>query len=230
MNIEKTNDYREVIERLKERIAEARLAVLKAVNRELIGLYWEIGRTIVEKQEELGWGENIVEQIARDLQAELPGVRGFSRRNLINMRRYYLTYRDDLKVQTLSAQLPWSHNTLILEACKTAEERAFYLEAAARLNLSYRALERQVRGGEYGRYLLNQTNFPQTLAPVQAERAPSPKSRPPNRVEALAPLLTHSDASKVHARSMGHEICGQGRLADTTRSGDIRRYPGQPVC
>lgn len=171
MDIERTDDYKEVIQRLKERIAEARLAALKAVNRELIGLYWEIGRTIVEKQEELGWGENIVEQIARDLQAELPGVRGFSRRNLFNMRRYYLTYKDDPKVQTVSAQIPWSHNTLIMEVGKTPEERAFYLEAAARFNLSYRALERQVRGGEYGRYLLNQTNFPQTLSSVQAERA-----------------------------------------------------------
>lgn len=125
----------------------------------------------MEKQEELGWGENIVEQIARDLQAELPGVRGFSRRNVFNMRRYYLTYRDDAKVQTVSAQIPWSHNTLILDTCKSEEERTFYLEAAARFNLSYRALERQIRGGEYGRYRLNQTNFPQTLSPMQAKQA-----------------------------------------------------------
>jgi hypothetical protein len=76
------------------------------VNRELIGLYWGIGRTIVEKQEELGWGEGIVEQIAHDLQAEFSGVRGFSRRNVFNMRRYFLTYRGDPKVQTVSAQIP----------------------------------------------------------------------------------------------------------------------------
>lgn len=171
MDIEQSESYKEILRRLKERIAEAQLAALKAVNRELIGLYWDIGRTIVEKQEELGWGENIVEQIARDLQVEFPGVRGFSRSNVFNMRRYYLTYRDNPKVQTVSGQIPWSHNTLILDRCKTEAERAFYLEAAARFSLSYRALERQIKGNEHGRYLQNQTNFPETLSPVQAERA-----------------------------------------------------------
>lgn len=118
MDIQRSDDYRQVLESPKDRIARARLAALKAVNRELIGLYWDIGRTIVEKQEELGWGENIVEQIAGDLQVELPGVRGFSRRNLFNMRRFYLTYKGNQKVQTVPAQIPWSHNTFILGTCK----------------------------------------------------------------------------------------------------------------
>lgn len=87
------------------------------------------------------------------------------------MRRYYLTYKGDEKVQTVSAQIPWSHNTLILDTCKSTEERSFYLDAASRFHLSYRALERQVRGGEYQRYLLNQTNFPQTQPAIQVERA-----------------------------------------------------------
>ncbi len=63
-------------------------------------------------------------------------------------------------MQTLSAQIPRSYNTLILDTCNSAEERAFYLDATARFNLSYRALERQIRGGEHQRYLSNQTNFP----------------------------------------------------------------------
>lgn len=168
---QRSDDYKRLLQTLKERIAQAQLAAFKAVNRELIGLYWDIGRTVAEKQELYGWGENIVEQIAHDLQVEFPGVRGFSRRNVFNMRRFYLTYRDDPKVQTVSAQIPWSHNTLILDTCKSTEERIFYLDAAARFNLSHRALERQIRSGEYQRYLLNQTNFQQTLPPVQAERA-----------------------------------------------------------
>jgi predicted nuclease of restriction endonuclease-like (RecB) superfamily len=169
--IETSADYRRLLETLKERVAQAQLTALKAVNRELIALYWDIGRTIVEKQEQLGWGESIVAQVARDLQSEFPGVRGFSRSNVFNMRRYYLTYRDDPKVQTVSGQIPWSHNTLILDTCKAPEERAFYLEAAARFNLSYRTLNRQIRGDEYQRYLQNQTNFPQTLPEAQAARA-----------------------------------------------------------
>lgn len=171
MSIERSDDYKLLLQALKERVAQAQFAALKTVNRELINLYWDIGRTIVEQQERLGWGENIVEQVARDLRAEFPGVRGFSRRNVFNMRRYYLTYQSDPKVQTLSAQIPWSHNTLILDICKTEEERAFYLDTAARFNLSYRVLERQIRGGEYQRYQLNQTNFSQTLPPIQVRQA-----------------------------------------------------------
>ncbi len=171
MDIQRSDDYKLMLEALKERVSQAQYQALKAANHELITLYMDIGRIIVEKQEQLGWGESVVEQLARDLQVEFPGVRGFSRRNVFNMRRFYLTYRDDPKVQTVSAQIPWSHNTLILDACKIPEERIYYLNTAAQLNLSYRALERQVRGGEYQRYLQNQTNFPQTLPPMQAERA-----------------------------------------------------------
>jgi predicted nuclease of restriction endonuclease-like (RecB) superfamily len=170
-NIDTASDYRLVLENLKARVRQAQYHALKAVNRELIALYWDIGRTIIEKQEQYRWGENVVSQLARDLQAEFPGVRGFSRRNLFYMRQFYLAYKDEEKVQTVSAQVPWSHNTLILDSCKNLEERLFYLESAERFNLSYRALERQVRGGEYQRYQLNQTNFPQTLPLPQAERA-----------------------------------------------------------
>lgn len=171
MDIQRSNDYKQVLQSLNERVARAQLAALKAVNRELIGLYWDIGRTIVEKQEQLGWGDSIVEQIAGDLQVEFPGVRGFSRSNVFNMRRYYLTYRDDPKVQTVSGQIPWSHNTLIMETCKSADERTFYLDTASRFHLSYRALERQMRGDEYGRYLQNQTNFQETITPATADQA-----------------------------------------------------------
>lgn len=166
-----SDDYRQMLEDLKKRVQQAQYQALKAVNRELVALYRDIGRIIVEKQEQFGWGENVVMQLARDLQVDFPGVRGFSRSNVFNMRRYYLTYRDDPKIQTVSGQIPWSHNTLIMEACKSAEERTFYLDVASRFNLSYRALERQVRGDEYRRYLQNQTNFQETLPPQQADRA-----------------------------------------------------------
>jgi predicted nuclease of restriction endonuclease-like (RecB) superfamily len=170
-NIQRSDDYKHLVQDLRERVAQAQLAALRAANQELVRLYWDIGRAIVDKQEQFGWGEGVVEQLARDLQVEFPGVRGFSRRNVFYMRRFYLAYRDDQKVQTLSAQIPWSHNTLVLDRCKAPEERAFYIEHAANFRLSYRALERKVRDGEYSRYLLNQTNFDQTLAPQHVEHA-----------------------------------------------------------
>lgn len=170
-DLQRSDDYRQVLEALKERITRSRYEALKAVNRELILLYRDIGRIIVEKQEQLGWGDGVVEQLGRDLQTEFPGVRGFSRRNVFYMRRFYLAYRDDEKVQTVSAQIPWSHNTLILDRCKSPEEREYYLGVAARFRLSYRTLDKKVREDEYSRYLLNQTNFGQTLAPQQIEHA-----------------------------------------------------------
>lgn len=147
-HIQRSDDYRRLVQDLKERVSQAQLAALRAANQELVRLYLDIGRTIVEKQEQFGWGEGVVEQLARDLQVEFPGVRGFSRRNVFYMRRFYLAYRADQKVQTVSAQIPWSHNTLVLDRCKAPEERAFYIEHAARFRLSYRALERKVRDSE----------------------------------------------------------------------------------
>jgi predicted nuclease of restriction endonuclease-like (RecB) superfamily len=170
-DIQNADDYKLALQSVKERVLEAQHAALKAVNRELILLYRDIGRIIVEKQAQYGWGDGIVEQLARDLQTEFPGVRGFSRRNIFYMRSFYLAYKDNEKVQTVSAQIPWSHNTLILDRCKDMEARIYHIRNAAELHLSYRALERKVRDGDYGRYLLNQTNFGQTLAPSDLEHA-----------------------------------------------------------
>jgi hypothetical protein len=93
MDLLAPDSYSGVLQAVKERVRQAQYTALKKVNKELIGLYRNIGRTIVEKQEQFGWGESIVEQLARDLQAECPGVRGFSRRNVFDMCRFYLTYR-----------------------------------------------------------------------------------------------------------------------------------------
>ncbi|MDR1280049.1 MAG: PDDEXK nuclease domain-containing protein, partial [Opitutaceae bacterium] len=88
-----TPDYATFVADLKSRIASARLTAARTVNRELILLYWDIGKTIVEKQELLGWGESVVEMLSRDLQSEFPGISGFSARNLWDMRRFFAAYR-----------------------------------------------------------------------------------------------------------------------------------------
>ncbi len=88
-------DYSRFIAELKERIQSARIAAARAVNRELILLYWDIGRAIVEKQKALGWGDSIVEQLARDLQREFPAVKGFSSFNLWRMRQLFLEHSSE---------------------------------------------------------------------------------------------------------------------------------------
>lgn len=89
-----TEEYRQFISDIKARITAARLSAARAVNRDLILLYWDIGRGIAEKQKILGWGESVVDRISSDLQAAFLGTAGFSPRNLWDMKRFYLAYTD----------------------------------------------------------------------------------------------------------------------------------------
>src|SRR3954447_16257415 len=96
MDIQLSDEYKQVLAALKERIIQSQYQALKAVNRELVKLYWDIGHIIADKQEQLGWGENmhVIDQLAADLRAAFPGVRGFSARNLRYMRDFYRLYPD----------------------------------------------------------------------------------------------------------------------------------------
>jgi len=120
-------DYSQLLNTLKERVRAAQYASLKAVNTELVGLYWDIGRMLVERQQDAAFGASLAEQLAKDLQAEFPGMAGFSRRNIFYMREFYLLYRDDERVQPLVAQIGWTHNLVIFQRCKTPLEREFYI-------------------------------------------------------------------------------------------------------
>ena len=103
-------EYQSFISEVKNRIHSAQYEALKAVNKELVGLYWDIGRMISEKQEELGWGKSVVEEIAKDLKLEFPEQKGFSTMNLWLTVSYYSEYKNDTIMQTLSADLSFSHN------------------------------------------------------------------------------------------------------------------------
>ncbi len=101
--------YKEFVCEIKQKIYESQYASLKKVNKELLKLYWNIGKMIKDKQEKMRWGKSIVEKLALDLHNEFPGIKGFSSRNLWNMRNYYVAYRKNTKLQTLSAEISWSH-------------------------------------------------------------------------------------------------------------------------
>ena len=104
------NGYGNLLGEIRERIRSAQHAALRAVNKELIGLYWDIGRMIVERQKGESWGKSVVEQLARDLQSEFPGIRGFSSQNLWKMKQFYESYAGNEKLSTLSREIGWSHN------------------------------------------------------------------------------------------------------------------------
>jgi predicted nuclease of restriction endonuclease-like (RecB) superfamily len=88
-------DYSIFLAALKERILQARTSAARAVNRDLVQLYWDIGGAIVEKQRALGWGESVIDRLSSDLRAAFPQSSGFSPRSLRDMKRFYLIYTDD---------------------------------------------------------------------------------------------------------------------------------------
>jgi len=115
--INKTNQYLDFIAEIKNRIRQAQYSAFKAVNREMIGLYWDIGRMIIERQAKYAWGKAVVENMARDLQTEFPGMQGYSKDNLWRMRKFYLQYKDSAKLAPLVQEIGWAHNVVIMEMC-----------------------------------------------------------------------------------------------------------------
>jgi len=163
--------YRKLLVEVKERIRSAQYAALKAVNTELVGLYWDIGRMIVERQENAKQGAAIAEQLSRDLQAEFPGITGFSRRNVFYMREFYLLYRDNRRMQPLVAQIGWTHNLVIFQRCKDPLEREFYIRMTRKFGWSKNVLIHQIENQTYEQSLLGQSNFKQALTKEQHAQA-----------------------------------------------------------
>ncbi len=156
-------DYSVLLGDIKRRIRAAQYEALKAVNKELIALYWDIGRMIVERQRAEAWGKSVVERLAQDLQAEFPGVGGFSARNIWYMRNFYLTYSGNEKLQPMVAEIGWTHNLVIMERCKDDLQREFYLRMTRKFGWTKNVLVHQVENQTYEKTLLSQTSFDQTL-------------------------------------------------------------------
>ena len=162
MSVRVTAEYKTFLKEIKERIHKAQYDAFKAVNKELINLYWDIGKSIVLKQEKLGWGKAIVETLAKDLQKEFPGLQGFSSRNLWNMRTFYLTYKDSQKLQPLVAEISWTKNVIIMERCKDDARREFYIKTIRKFGWTKDFLINHLEAGAFERYMANQTNFDKT--------------------------------------------------------------------
>ncbi len=155
--------YAALLGAVKDRIRSAQYAALKAVNKELIALYWDIGRMIVERQQGESWGKAVVENLAHDLQDEFPGIKGYSARNLLYMRNVYTAYRDSAKLQQLVAEIAWGQNIVIMERCKDPLQREFYLRMARCMGWSRSVLVHQIENQNYEKTLLSQNNFDAAL-------------------------------------------------------------------
>ena len=156
-------EYADILAALKERVRSAQYAALKAVNTELVGLYWDVGGLLVERQTDGTWGKSVVQQLAVDLQQAFPGVGGFSASNLWRMKAFFEAYRDQEKLAPLVREIGWSHNLVILERCSDALQREFYLRMTRKFGWSKNVLIHQISNQSYEKSLLGQTNFDKAL-------------------------------------------------------------------
>ncbi len=146
-------------------IREARNRALSNINKELINLYWQVGQYISKKVASAEWGKSIVSNLAEHIQRTEPDIKGFNVRNLWRMKQFYEIYKDHPKLSPLVTQLSWTNNLIIITACKTEEEREFYLHLAIKEKYSKRELERQIVTGIFERTKIAQTK----LSPVMRE-------------------------------------------------------------
>ena len=156
-------EYRPLVDEVKELIHKKQYKVLQLINAETINLYWEIGEEIYRQQEENGWGKSIVQVLAKELQKEFPGAKGYSAANLWRMRNFYLSYRNSEKLAPLVREISWSNNIIIMEKCKDDLQREFYIQMTKKYGWTKRILANFVEAQTYEKYLLNQTNFDMTL-------------------------------------------------------------------
>ena len=149
------NDFTEIL----EIISKAQSRALLSVNREMIVMYWEIGRIVSEKTASDGWGKSTVSSLSAFLQSKVPGTSGFSERNIWRMKQFYETYKDNPKLSPLVTEIPWSNNLLIMTACKSDEAREFYIRACVENHYSKRELERQIESMLYERTAISEAKY-----------------------------------------------------------------------
>lgn len=163
--------YSELLENLKERIRTSQVRAALAVSRELVLLYWSIGRDVLARQEREGWGTRVIERLGRDLQAEFPGVQGFSPRSLSYMKAFAAAWPEETEVQQLAALLPWGHHMVLLDRLKDSTLREWYLRAAVEYGWSRNVMVLQIKSELHKREGKALTNFRQTLPAPDSDLA-----------------------------------------------------------
>jgi predicted nuclease of restriction endonuclease-like (RecB) superfamily len=176
--------YGEFLDGLKARIRMALVRATLAISRELVALYWELGRAVVERQEAEGWGGAVILRLARDLQAAFPGVNGFSPSNVWRMRAFYLAYTADVRnlaqpvrdfdgstLPAAVAEIPWGHNILLVEKLADPSARLWYACMNTQQGWSRSVLAMQIGAGAHLRHGKALTNFAATLPAPQSDLA-----------------------------------------------------------
>ncbi|HEY3295265.1 MAG TPA: PDDEXK nuclease domain-containing protein [bacterium] len=163
--------YAEFVTELKAEIRSAQVRAALSVNRELVLLYWNVGRQIINHQEREGWGAKVIDRLSHDLQLTFPEMKGFSVRNIKYMQKIAFAYRDLEFVQQVVAQIPWGHNVFVLDLVHDSAEREWYIRETIEHGWSRNVLVHQIESGLYHRKGKTLTNFEHTLPSPQSELA-----------------------------------------------------------
>ncbi len=173
-DIIKTDNYRNLIADLKHRIQDAQIKAAVTVNTQLIALYWDIGKQIAEKQQASGWGDAVIEQIAKDLSREFQNMKGFSRANLYRMTRFYAFYANQEEfVAQAVRQIPWGHNIIIFQQIKDHSKALWYVRKTIENGWSRNVLAHQIDSRLYERQAEKPRidNFTERLPAPQSDLA-----------------------------------------------------------
>ncbi len=157
------NSYFETLQNLKAEIQQSRLRAHLSVNKELILLYWRIGKEILNRKKELGWGSKVIEQLSQDLRHEFPEMKGLSSRNMVYMQTFASAYPDYEFTQQVVAQLPWGHNIFLLDKVSDQEQRHWYIQKTIENGWSRNVMVMQIESNLYQRQGKSITNFKHTL-------------------------------------------------------------------
>ena len=164
-------DYEQFLTETKERIRRAQVRAALAVNGEVILLYWDLGRNILDRQATEGWGSKVIDRLSKDLKRDFPDIKGFSSRNLKYMRKFSQAYPDREIVQRVAALIPWRHNQILLDKVKDYDQRLWYAQKSLANNWSRDILAIQIESNLYQRQGGAVSNIEQTLPLSQSDLA-----------------------------------------------------------
>ncbi len=164
------NEYNEIFQNIKNEILNSQYKAMQAINKELIYMYWHIGKIILNNSQ---WGNKFIDSLSVDLKLEFPEIKGFSIRNLKNMKKFAEEYQDFEFVQSVAAQITWTHNVLLLDKIKDIEIRKWYINETVKNGWSVNILEMQINSKLYERQVSNEkiSNFQNTLPDLQSDLA-----------------------------------------------------------
>ena len=168
---EMSSSYLEFIEEIKEEIRSQRISIVLNANSSMICLYWNIGRAILKKQKEEGWGAKVIDRMAKDLKDAFPDMSGFSPRNIKYMRKFAECWPNFEIVQRVVAQIPWRSNISLMDKLSDEESRLWYAKKTIENGWSKTVLDLQIQSGLIGRTGKSTNNFSAALPPTDSDLA-----------------------------------------------------------